>query len=196
MGSSPANADVTVCIATIPPRVKMLRSALSSVVIQTLQPTAIIVEYDHFHDGAATTKNRALFKVETEWFAWLDDDDQFLPGHLETLWNAHFANQWADIIYPWYIMEGRSDPIADRFGKPFDEKLFRRMSYVPTTVLAHTKIAQSVGGFKSPPHDNPNYDDYGLFLDMYKAGAKFLHVPERTWIWNVKGQNTSGQPWR
>jgi glycosyltransferase involved in cell wall biosynthesis len=77
--------DITVCIATIPPRGKLLRRALASVATQTLQPAAIVVEYDHEHIGAAATKNRAAAKATTPWLAFLDDDDQFLPHHLETL---------------------------------------------------------------------------------------------------------------
>jgi glycosyltransferase involved in cell wall biosynthesis len=77
--------DITVCIPTIPPRAKMLARALESVAEQTLQPAAIIVEYDHEHTGAAATKNRALAKVTTPLVAFLDDDDHFLPHHLAVL---------------------------------------------------------------------------------------------------------------
>jgi hypothetical protein len=73
------SSDITVVIATIPIRAKMLRKALASVVLQTFQPAAIVVEYDHEHTGAAATKNRGLAKVTTEWVAFLDD----VPGGID-----------------------------------------------------------------------------------------------------------------
>lgn len=184
-------ADITVCIATIPPRAKMLRKALSSVCIQSLQPTAIIVEYDHERTGAAATKNRALSKVTTTWTACLDDDDQFKPNHLETLLGAA-GSTGADVVYSWPEMEGSGDPRPDRFGVPFDADELRRGSYIPTTALVRAELAQAVGGYQSPP--GSNYDDWGLYLALLDKGAVFHHVPERTWIWRVEGQNTSGRP--
>lgn len=183
--------DITVCVATIPPRAKRLRQALSSIAVQTLQPAAIIVEYDHDRTGAAATKNRALAKVTTEWCAWLDDDDVFFPQHLEACAEAQTASG-ADVVYPWPAMNGARDPRPDRFGVPFDADELRRGSYIPTTALFRTKLAQHAGGFQKPP--GSPYDDWGLWLAMLAAGATFHHLAARTWQWNVQGQNTSGSP--
>src|SRR5882762_2523779 len=181
--------DITVCIATIPPRAKLLRRALSTVTSQTLQPSAIVVEYDHNHTGAAATKNRALAKVTTSHTAWLDDDDQFLPQHLETL-----AAVNADVVYsipqvPAY--GGQPDPLG-RYGMPFDADELRRRSYIPTTSLFNTGALRYAGGFQVP--DGSIYDDWGCYLALLNAGASFVHVPQQTWIWNIEpGLNTSGQ---
>lgn len=170
----------------------MLRRALWSVLAQTRLPRAVIVEFDGDHTGAAATKNRALARVDTEWVAWLDDDDQFLPLHLEALATAQQATG-ADVIYPWPVMDGADDPRPDRFGKPFDAAELRRGSYIPTTSLFRTSLAKAAGGFRSPP--GSNYDDWGLYLGMLERGATFFHLPVRTWVWNVRpGMNTSGQP--
>jgi glycosyltransferase involved in cell wall biosynthesis len=185
--------DISVCIATIPPRAKMLRQALSSVVIQTLQPGAIIVEYDHEHTGAAATKNRALDKVRTPWTAWLDDDDMFLPNHLEEL---AAGAEWskADVIYSWPEMQGNADPTPQWFGRPFDGDALRKNSYVHTTTLFRTMMARSVGGFEATVHEESGMvlDDWGRWVKMLDAGAEFHHVPKRTWVWRVENQNTSG----
>lgn len=186
---------ITVCIATIPPRTKLLRRALWSVLQQDLQPESIIIEMDENHDGACATKNRALKKVTSRWVAWLDDDDYFLPHHLSTLYSAFLDTQFSDVIYAWPEMDGAGDPRPDRFGKEFDADELRRGSYIPTTSLINTGLAQKVGGFQHPKGHVPN-DDHGLYLAMLDAGAQFLHVPQRTWVWNVNGQNTSGDPTR
>ena len=192
--------DITVCIATIPPRAKLLRKALSSVAIQTLQPATIVVEYDRERTGAAATKNRALAKATTEFVAFLDDDDVMYPEHLAKLRAAADEHQ-ADVVYsmPFVPQQpGGRDPFG-RGGAPFDPDLLRRRSYIQTTSLMRTKLMQAVGGFQCPP--GSNYDDWGCFLAMLDAGAMFYHLPEQTFEWNHWGYgkpgipgNTSGQP--
>ncbi len=196
------SADITVCIATIPPRAKKLRSALASVCAQTSLPGAIVVEYDHEHTGAAATKNRALAKASTEWVAFLDDDDQFMPHHLEALYAA--ANDsGADVVYSIPDVPQRPDrrDPDGRYGLPFDPDELRRRSYIQTTSQVRTELFKSTGGFQCPP--GSVYDDWGGWLALLDAGARFHHHPEVTFIWNHWGYgrpgipgNTSGEPTR
>lgn len=176
---SAGQADITVVIATIPPRSGLLARALASVAAQTLQPKAIIVEYDHGRTGAASTKNRAIRKAETEWVAPLDDDDLMLPDHLEQLWlaqrrtcdenpetveveshrpggapdvYAYAPGPGADVIYSVpHIPQipGFRDP-SGRYGQPFDADEMMRRSYVQTTSLLRTRRVVDAGGFQVP----------------------------------------------
>jgi glycosyltransferase involved in cell wall biosynthesis len=186
-------ADVTVCIASIPPRSKKLRQALASVLIQTLQPADIIVAIDHRHEGASATKNRAVMKANTAFVCMLDDDDQFLPNHIEVQYYAALDND-ADVVYtiPSVPQLGGKPDGSGRYGLPFDADELRRRSYIPDTSLFNTRMAQRVGGFQLPA-DSP-YDDWGLWLAMLKDGAKFHHEPIQTYIWNHWGYGTPGNP--
>jgi glycosyltransferase involved in cell wall biosynthesis len=186
------SSDITVVIATIPIRAKMLRKALASVVLQTFQAAAIVVEYDHEHTGAAATKNRGLTRVTSEWVAFLDDDDQFMPEHLEKLREAQL-DSGADVVYSMPFIPqipGGIDPSGMR-GAPFDADELRRRSYIQTTSLMRTKLVQSTGGFQCPP--GSDYDDWGCMLSLLEAGARFYHLPEQTFIWEHHGRNTSGR---
>jgi hypothetical protein len=185
--------SITVCIATIPPRREKLRRALSSVTAQQLLPTAVVVEYDHLHEGAPATKNRALAKVTTEYVAFLDDDDAFRADHLAVLYASARATG-ADVTYGWYQVIGGTDPRPERFGVPFDEELLRVNSYIHTAPLVRTKMFQAAGGFQYR-HGN-KLDDWGAWLGMLDQGAKFVHVPEKTYLWSHDGGNTSGDPTR
>ncbi len=181
---------ITVVIPSIPTRGKLLRRALASVVSQTLSPAAVSVAVDVGREGSAATRNRALAAVQTEWCAFLDDDDQLLPQHLERL--AACAGQAsADVVYPCPVVEGRPMPWL-QFGMPFDAAELRRANYIPVTVLARTELVKAAGGFQCPP--GSIYDDHGCWLAMLDRGARFVHLPERTWIWNWHPGQTEGQP--
>lgn len=184
---------MTVVVPSIPPRGAMLKRALGSVLDQTRSADAISVAVDLTHAGSAATRNRALWAADTEWVAFLDDDDQFKPNHLERLL-ATADETGADVVYPWPEMAGSGDPRPDRWGKPFDADELRRGSYIPVTSLVRTELAKKCGGFQIPA--GSVYDDWGFYLALLEVGSRFVHLPERTWIWNVHGQNTSGQPHR
>lgn len=187
------SSGITVCISSIPTRPKALRKALASVCLQTLLPDAIVVEIDHEHTGAAATKNRALAKVSTAWVAFLDDDDQFLPNHLEFLDEAAQFHG-VDVVYSMpYIPQipDHQDPCG-RHGLPFDADELRKRSYIQTTSLVRTSLFKASGGFQCAPHTD--YDDWGAWLALLDAGATFHHLPIQTFIWNHWGIGQPGLP--
>jgi glycosyltransferase involved in cell wall biosynthesis len=190
--------DITVAIPTIPQRQERLRQAITSVLLQTHPVASISIALDNNREGSATTRNRALAASTTEWTAFLDDDDQFLPNHLELL--AHGAiESGADVIYglPRVIRNGRVVPRHWQWGGPpeFNPDLLRRASYITVSSLVRTDLAKDVGGFVfQPAGTGEAYDDHGFYLRMLDAGAQFHHIHRETFIWNHHGGNTSGRP--
>lgn len=184
---------ITAVIPSIPLRAGLLRRALGSVLTQTQAVDAISVVVDHTHAGSTDTRNRALAAVDTEWTAFLDDDDQWLPHHVETLLGAA-EKTGADVVYPWFELPHGTDPWPGVFGREFDaEELAAVRNYVPVTVLARTALLREVGGFEAIGPEHDACDDWGCWRRLLAAGARFHHVPERTWIWNWHRGNTSGR---
>jgi hypothetical protein len=185
---------VTVCVCTIPPRRELLRRALRSIADQTLLPDAILVVADEDREGAPATRDRALARVGTEWVAFLDDDDEMLPCHLECL-HGTAVETGADLVYPWFEAVGGPDPIADYFGRPWDDAA---PHVVPITTLARTESLRRAGGFAGvPPPQSPGHgtgEDEWLVWRLMGNGARIVHLPERTWRWHQHGANTSGRP--
>lgn len=185
---------VTAVIPAIPPRVTdgKLDRALRSVLNQTRSVDAVSVSVDHARRGAAMNRSRALSGVGTEWTALLDDDDEWNPEHVERLL-ACAEETGADVVYPWFNVSGGFDPWPHREGQPFSEEVLREYNYVPVTVLVRTGALWDVGGFtpKGPPN-NP-CDDWGTWERILAAGAKFVHLPYRTWTWHWHPGNTSGR---
>ena len=185
---------MTVLIPSIPPRKQMLNRALVSVLNQLRQPDMITVTVDHDRVGSAVNRNRALATIGTDWVAFLDDDDEFLPQHLLVLLqnssNADVIYTGCNVLDPY----GAEIPLREewgRFGKPFDEALLRKKSYLPVTSLVRTSLAR-VCSFTRPT--DSVYDDWGFYLGLLDNGARFLHVPQKTWIWNHWGGNSQGLP--
>ena len=176
----------TVIVPTIPGREAELDRALNSI----NGTDRVIIWHDTKREGAAVSRNRALEKVDSEWVAFLDDDDELKPNHLRAC-ARNAALTGADLVYPWFDCDGE-DKIG-MFGVPFDSVLLRKRNYIPVTVLVRTELVRKVGGFQEHPDDNGDpCEDWGLWLALLDAGAVFSHLPQRTWIWH-NGAGTRGR---
>lgn len=191
-------AKVTAVIPTIQVRRVLLKRAVDSVMAQTYQPIRIAIALDRKRSGSAVTRNRALAMAETEWVAFLDDDDFWLPNHIQLLM-AGAERTGADVVYSGCRVVDRNDneiPRQEewgRFGKPFDPDLLRKTSYLPVTSLVRTELAKKARFGPPATHPTSNYDDWGFYIRLLDLGAKFVHLPEVTWVWPHWGGNTSGR---
>jgi glycosyltransferase involved in cell wall biosynthesis len=196
---------VTVCVPRIPERNQTLyKAALRSLQMQTMMPAWFYSEVDWDGNGAAETKNSLLSLVTTPWVAFMDDDDELLPRHLEALWEGQ-RSSGADVVYSWPDGSKGIDPAPDKFGQPFSVDMLLPNNLIPTTSLFRTATLKSTGGFQyagniyvdnARPYANRDgawrYDDWGAYLALWHAGATFHHVAERTWIYRRHAGQTGG----
>src|SRR5687768_4721870 len=152
--AGPVAEDVTVVIPSIPPRAWMLHRAMQSVYNQTVKPKDVIVEIDHGKTGAAATRTRALMKVQTEYVAFLDDDDEFGKFHIQLL-RDHIEETGADMVFPWFNVVGGTDPFPAHFGREWDDEHPRQTTI---TFMARTKLMKDIGGFMIDWTSIPNVD--------------------------------------
>lgn len=191
---------ITVAIPSIPPRGHLLARAVASVASQTLPAAGLAIAIDSLRQGAGATRQRALDMVDTQWVAFLDDDDEFMPQHLETLWNAAHAHN-ADYVYSWFETSPPGcDPFPARphYLDPWDDAAPRQTT---VTTLVRTELAKQVG-FASFTETGELIDgqrwgeDWSFTLGCLALGAKIHHVVAKTWYWHMDnpGGNTSGRP--
>jgi glycosyltransferase involved in cell wall biosynthesis len=183
---------ITVLMPSIPSRGVRRNLALASVGAQTLQPAAVSLAIDVNREGAPATRQRALDAALTEWVAPLDDDDAFMPDHLELL-HAHALETGADFVYSWFTVMGGTDPFpSTHFTNPFDPQ---NPIETTITVLVRRELAQEAG-YKSLDrgHDTNTGEDYRMVLECVRLGANIQHLVRRTWYWSHHGGNTSGLP--
>lgn len=171
----------------------LLDRAERSVRAQTI-PVDVVLAEDVHRMGAAITRHHGLALVQTEWTAFLDSDDEMDPDHIEQLL-ACAEETGADYVYPWFRVQGGSDPFPMFFGRPWDDD---QPHQTTITILVRTGLAQSVG-FHEPPPDSMvggqrGGEDWHFTLGCLAAGARIVHHPARTWTWHHHGANTSGEP--
>lgn len=201
---------VSVIIPAHPARLVngMLQRAVGSVWAQTRLPDALHIAVDTEGAGAVATRQRALMAAETDFVAFLDSDDMFLPKHLEWLLQ-HQADTGADFCYAWFkvlqqFADGRTnilehDPVfpVSHYLNEFDPE---NPIETTITVLVRTELAQQVG-FKELDRGQANSGEDRYFtLACLEAGAKITHLRRKSWLWchhqlaDGTPGNTSGRP--
>jgi len=182
---------ITVCIAAHPSRLTtgLVNRALMSATAQILQPQAILVNNDTGRRGAGWNRRQLLNLVRTEWVAWLDSDDEWMPEHLQKLYKVAVET---DSVYVYSWFHGR-DPLG-HFGLPFNPCT---PHHTTMNVLVRTDIAQQVSFNDNQAGPFAN-EDWGFITGVAQLccerGLKMTHLAERTWMYHQGHGNSSGQP--
>lgn len=167
--------DVTVITASKGDRKQMLAEAMATVVAQTVR-VAHLVGVDA-GSGVAEVRNRLVAAADTEWVAFLDDDDLLDSHHVQTL--LYESRVGADVVIPYCRFDGPPLP-AGYYNRPYDREALRRHGIFPITVLARRQVVLDVGGFATA-----GWDDWKLWNAMAEAGACFVTVPRVTWTYRT-----------
>lgn len=198
-----ARPTITVITPAHPARLRngKLTRAVNSVCAQTLLPDAHIITIDNDGEGAAPTRQRALMQAKTDWVAFLDSDDIFLPKHLEWLM-AHVLEQGSDFAYSWFkilqeFADGRQNVLEEDTVFPVTHYLndFDPNDPIETTIttLVRTELAQAVGFHALDRGQHNSGEDRSFTLGCLAAGAKITHLKRKSWLWS-HAQLADGTP--
>jgi hypothetical protein len=193
-------APITVITASIPGREALLGLTLASVYNQTVEVDAHLVMAQSCTEGlippvhVAMQQNALLPAVRSTFCMRLADDDQLLPHHIET-YLPHLAD--ADVIYSWDANGDR--PRVDCNGWDTGRlcaELDRRNWIDGSAVAIRTVILKQVGGWPTDWVGGSHTDgsgrfvasncvaeDWGCFIALAHAGARFRCIPEPTWLY-------------
>lgn len=196
---------VTVVTPTIPIRPQQLARAMTSVMCGTRPPDSWSIEVDREHRGAGPTRTAALRRVTSEWTAFIDDDDEWYPQHLERLLDTA-AETEADVVYPWFDIKRPDGHLGETLfpefeGQPWDPA---EPHLFPICALVRTELAHGSAFPEMPrpvkgPHgqpENPDWcgDDWPFWCGVFAQGAKVHHLNERTWAYWHWGISSKGRP--
>jgi glycosyltransferase involved in cell wall biosynthesis len=168
--------------------VRYVEAAVRSVQAQTLQPLELIVVDDASGDGTADaaralgatvieheanqgvgqTRNDGIAAARGEWIALLDCDDEWLPHHLQTLWDArdgHVLVSAAATDGERALGWSRRRPLVlDTPAKAIVPEPCIRTS----GVMFRRENALAVGGFRA---DQRRAQDLDLWLRLLERGT-------------------------
>lgn len=190
-------------------RPRMLEGALASIAAQTHRPIEVVLVNDggapldlpHLrrllgdvtlvdaalpHNlGRARAANAGIARARGRWIAFLDDDDEWLPGHLHGLVDAARA-QAADVVYSgaemayasWSEEQGCFEVHErQRLSKDFSWPELLVGNYIPfNTVLVDAARLREIGGIDE---SFELYEDWDLLIRLARS-RPFHHVDATT----------------
>lgn len=190
-------------------RPRMLLQALASIAAQTYRPLEVQLINDGgqppdvealqrllgdvtldlrsvgHSEGRARAANRGIQHARGRYLAFLDDDDEWLPGHLHGLLQALQADG-AQAAYAgvemvsasWSDAEGRFQTHASTLlSRPFSRAELLIGNYIPfNSLLVDAELLRSTGGIDE---SFDLYEDWDLLIRLSRE-TPFVHVPAAT----------------
>jgi glycosyltransferase involved in cell wall biosynthesis len=153
---------------------------------------------DKENGGQGSARNAGVAASSSEYICFLDQDDFYLPNHIETLVDSIppddrlFGYIYADL----YEADGdgnviRTGVIKDHAQHPkrsiFD-LLRHDMFVLPSATLVSRKAFEAVGGFDS---QFMGYEDDDLFLRIFRKGYSNHFVDKAVTVWCIHTASTS-----
>lgn len=127
--------------------------------------------------GPAGARAAGLDAARGGYVAWCDDDDEWLPGHLDALTCVLDDQPDVAVVYgdAEIKVAGDADPPAVPYTLNFDSYVLADWNYLPISAVVHrTDAARSAGGFDS---SLTAFEDWDLWLRMVRAGHRFRRRP-------------------
>lgn len=180
--------------------------ALASVAAQTLKPDEVIVVDDGSEDGtfeaaqafrermegidlkvinqqnqgAGAARNRAIGKATGEWLAFLDADDEWLPGKLAASMKSIETHSPTLTAHNYTAVDNGVETLVDcaaRFREMADpyRGLYRKGFLATSTVMARRDAVLASGGFDETL---ATAQDFDLWLKVLKESDRAFRVED------------------
>ncbi|WP_301004206.1 glycosyltransferase family A protein [Mesorhizobium sp.] len=199
---------------------KYIRRAVESVLKQTIKPTEFLVVndgskpeearflrdlsaeisfavLDKENGGQGSARNAGVAATKSPYICLLDQDDFFLPNHIEILRKAvknddRFGWAYADlmeadgegrIVRSSMVKAHTTHPKTDVF-KMLSEDMF----VLPSASIISRRAFEEVEGFDP---QFMGYEDDDLFLRMFRAGFTNIFIDKPVSVWCINPESTS-----
>ena len=148
-------------------------------IVRGIRPDALIVQ--ERDGGIYDGMNQGVAKAHGEYVMFLNADDRYLPGVLETVMESLRANPGADILHGCIRVNGRKCRPAQGLSSFHGARIFHPASAIRRSLL------ERLGGF-DPKW--PICADLDFFLRAKEAGAKFAFIDREITDFALGGVST------
>lgn len=173
-GSDPDKART---LLDLPPQVRVLRMEVNS--------------------GIGPARQFARSAVQSEWIAYCDSDDVWLPEKLERQLAMVAANPELDAVHCGTAVSSHGKVVATYTGKPAlltPELILSGGQTIPSCLLIRRDALDAVGGWTSERY---LLEDWDLEIRLVLAGVRVGFLPEALVMFRRDGQgNVTSDPWR
>jgi glycosyltransferase involved in cell wall biosynthesis len=146
--------------------------------------------YEVNNFGIDQARDFGLNQAVGQWVAFLDDDDEYLPEHLQSRNKIILENSELEFLYNGFQTIG-SETVPDLLNPGEFLSVYDPAILHAGTAVIKTAKAKEVGGFKNT--NSVNYPDN--FLEVAKkAGLKMLKIEEpRTYLYHRNSNSYTGK---
>jgi glycosyltransferase involved in cell wall biosynthesis len=130
--------------------------------------------------GVSAARNLGILAATSEWIAFLDADDWFLPRKLETQMAAAEANPAAQVIYTGFLeqsVQGEVKAVPYFTPNELQECLLYLCPLGMSSTMVRKSALQQVGGFLSIPAGPEDWDLWLRLTQRHSSNA-FVGVRE------------------
>ena len=194
---------------------RFLEQAIASVLDQSLVPAKVLVVDDGSTDssreiamrfgnpvsclaqanqGPSAARNRGIAAASSEWVAFLDADDYWMPGRLERMLDVVERNPDVDFIYTGLTRiaaDGSEEPLRAVSPDRIRERLRYDCPIFPSTVMARRSLLSShpwSTEFRSS-------EDWWLFYRLSRQ-ANFAAIEQPTVVHRLHDKSLTHRDWR
>jgi len=178
---------IAALVVSLPERRDLLTEALQSVWVQTLQPVDTVVGIDPRRLGEVANMNRLIDATDSDWLAFLHDDDIWHPDHLAVC--AEYFDD-ADVIVSRFDLIGRPWSSIEPWHTDFED--LRRTNWIgsPSMVVARRRTF----GRWCNPTPGRRWVDWANWNRLLDHGARFVDTGRVTTDYRFMGGNGSWSP--
>lgn len=196
---------------------RTLAHAVRSVLAQEPRPLEVIVVDDGSTDrtaeiahgisgvrvvqqtngGEASARNAGLRSASTEWVAFLDADDRFLPGRMAAIETALRSDPGVDVITANGFLEVDGQLVGTCYGPQWRfERLDQRREILRRNfVFGHVVVKRNrllaLGGFDETISHTT---DWQMWIRLILDGGRVGYVDDHLSVYQLHGQSLSANP--